>query len=162
MNFYKTVFEAEYSFRSIAMLAFLAIFPNILGLVVLQTPFGFKFHLFQVLVFVAALAFGKWGGALAGATGSIYTAIALGNPYIVIGNVLLGFFTGVFAKRTHVVLAVLGAYAIQVPWLYFTDLLVGMPEPVVRGVIVSLLLSNIVWAFVAGALFKRIRTIVRP
>jgi len=161
MNAYENVFGARLSYKSVSLLVFLALFPNILGMVVLPTPFGFKFHLFQIAVFLAALAYGKFGGALAGATGSIYTAIALGNPFIVVGNVILGFFTGLFAKRTRVVFAVLGAFAIQVPWLYFTDLLVGMPEAAVRGVVLALLFSNIVWAFAAALMFKRVQSFIQ-
>ncbi len=161
MQLYENLFGIPFSFRSATMLAFLAVFPNILGMVVVPTPFGFKFHLFQVLVFLAALLYGKWGGALAGGFGSIYVAIALGNPFIIVGNILLGFFAGLFAKRMHVVLAVLAAFAIQVPWLYFTDLLVGMPEPVVRGVIVALLFSNVVWALAAATIYKRIGKVIQ-
>ena len=161
MQLYENLFGVRFSYRSLLMLGFLAIFPNLLGTVVLQTPFGFKFHFFQILIFLAALIYGKWGGAAAGAFGSVYAAIALGNPYIIVGNVLLGFFTGVFAKRTRIVFAVLGAFAIQVPWLYFTDLLAGMPEPAVRGVVVALLFSNVVWAAVAGLTYKRIRSLIQ-
>ncbi len=161
MQLYESAFGIKFSRRSVLLLAFLAVFPNLLGMIVLPTPFGFKFHLFQILIFLAALLYGKYGGATAGAFGSIYTAIALNNPYIVVGNIILGFFTGVFAKRTKIVFAVLGAYAIQVPWLYFTDLLAGMAEPVVRGAIVALLFSNIVWAVIAGLTYKRIRSLIQ-
>lgn len=161
MHSYESLFGIRVSFRSIAMLGFLALFPNILGMVVLQTPFGFKFHLFQILVFLAALVYGKWGGAVAGGFGSIYTAIALGNPFIIGGNVILGFFTGVFARKVNVVVAVLAAFAIQLPWLYVTDLLVGMPEAAVRGVIVALLFSNIVWAVAAGLIYKRLGSLIQ-
>ena len=156
MELYRNLFGTGFSRRSVLMLAFLGFFPNVLGMVVLQTPFGFKFHFFQILVFFAALAYGKWGGAVAGTTGSLFTAVALGNPFIVVGNGLLGFFTGLFAKRTNPVFAVTAAFLIQLPWLYFTDLLVGMPETAVQGVAVGLFFSNLVWAGVAWLLFKRI------
>jgi uncharacterized membrane protein len=161
MQLYKNLFGVEFSFKSVSMLAMLAVFPNLLGMLVLPTPFGFKFHLFQILIFLAAALYGKWGGAVSGAFGSVYTAIALGNPYIIFGNILLGFFTGFFAKRTRLVLAVLAAYAIQLPWLYYTDLLVGMPLPAVQGVIIALLFSNIVWAFVAALLYPRIKPLLQ-
>ncbi|MBN2067247.1 MAG: hypothetical protein JW744_02155 [Candidatus Diapherotrites archaeon] len=161
MQLYKNVFGMEFSHKSALMLAFLAVFPNVLGMIVLDTGLGFKFHLFQILIFLAAMMYGKWGGALSGAFGSVYTAIALGNPYIIIGNIMLGFFTGIFAKRAHIALAVLGAFAIQAPWLYYTDLLAGMPEPAVRGVIVALLFSNIAWAFVAGKAYKRLKKLIQ-
>jgi len=160
MEFYKSLFGARFSQKSVAMLFFLALVPNLLGLVVLETGLGFKFHFFQIAVFLAALIYGRWGGAFAGAAGSVFTAVALGNPFIVVGNALLGFFTGFFAKRMHIAFAVVLAFAIQLPWLYFTDLLVGMPEAVVRMVIIGLFFSNLVWAFAAGAVFKRVKQLV--
>ncbi len=161
MQLYKNFFGVNFSYRSVLLLAFLALFPNLLGLIVLPTPFGFKFHLFQIAVFLAALLYGKWGGALSGAAGSVYTAIALNNPFIIGGNIILGFSTGFFAKRTNIVFAVLAAYAIQLPWLYYTDLLAGMPEPAVRGVVVALLFSNVVWAAVAALIYKRIGKLIQ-
>ena len=161
MQLYENIFCVRFSRKSLLLLAFLALLPNILGMVVLQTPFGFKFHFFQIAIFLAALLYGKWGGALSGAAGSIYTAVAMNNPFIIGGNVILGFFTGTFAKRANVVLAVLCAFAIQLPWLYFTDLAVGMPEPAVRGVMVALFFSNIAWAAGAGLVFKRIRALIQ-
>jgi len=161
MQLYKNIFGINFSYRSALLLAFLALFPNLLGLIVLPTPFGFKFHLFQIAVFLAALLYGKWGGAMAGAAGSVFTAIALNNPFIMGGNVILGFFTGVFVKRTHVVFAVLAAFAIQLPWLYYTDLLAGMPLPAVQSAVVALSFSNVVWAGVAALIYKRIGKLIQ-
>ena len=158
---YESVFGIKFSRRSAMLLAFLALLPNALGMIVLQTPFGFKFHLFQIAVFMAALLYGKWGGALSGAAGSVYTAIALGNPFVIGGNVILGFFAGAFAKKVNIVFAVLAAFAMQVPWLYVTDLLAGMPEAAVQGAIIALLFSNIFWAALAGLVFKRIRALIQ-
>ncbi|MCX6799221.1 MAG: hypothetical protein NTW59_03955 [Candidatus Diapherotrites archaeon] len=161
MQLYENIFGVRFSHRSFLMLGFLALFPNILGMIVLQTPFGFKFHFFQIAIFLAALLYGKWGGALSGAAGSVYTAIAFGNPFVIGGNVILGFFAGAFARKENFLVAAMAAFAIQLPWLYFTDLLAGMPEPTVRGVMVALFFSNIVWAGLAGLVFKRIRPIIQ-
>jgi len=158
---YESVFGIKFSRRSAMLLAFLALLPNALGMIVLQTPFGFKFHFFQIAVFMAALLYGKWGGALSGAAGSVYTAIALGNPFVIGGNVILGFFAGTFAKKQNFLVAAMAAFAIQLPWLYFTDLAVGMPESAVMGVMAALFFSNIVWAAGAGLVFKRIRALIQ-
>ncbi len=158
MQLYENLFGVRFSFKSLAVLAMLAVFPNLLGMIVLPTPFGFKFHFFQILIFLAAALYGKWGGAASGAFGSIYVAIALNNPYIILGNILLGFFTGIFAKRINLMSAAIFAYAIQLPWLWYSDIfLAGMPVPVVNGVMWALLFSNIVWATVAMLLVKKVK-----
>ena len=158
---YKNIFnfDIKITWKSISLFAFLAIFPNFLGMVNLPTVWGFKIHLFQYLVFLAAMLYGPFGGLISGAFGSVFTATALHNPYILIGNMILGFFVGFFFRlKWNIVLAVLVAYLIQLPWLYFTDVyLAGMPIKVVYGVMVALLISNLVWAFGAKYSYKHIR-----
>jgi len=161
MQLYESIFGLRLSHKSLLLLAFLALLPNALGMVVLQTPWGFNFHFFQIAIFLAALLYGKWGGALSGAAGSVYAAVALGNPFIIGGNVILGFFAGMFAKKGNALVAAMAAFAIQLPWLYFTDLAVGMPELAVRGVMAALFFSNIAWAAAAGLVFKRIRAVIQ-
>jgi uncharacterized membrane protein len=159
---YKNILGVEYNWKTISLLCFLAIFPNLLGTFHYITPFGVRIHFFQYLIFVAAIIYGPLGGVIAGAFGSIYTAAVLNNPYIIIGNIILGGFTGIFVRhKWNIILAVLGAYTIQLPWLWFTDIhLAHMPVKVVQGIVIALLLSNILWAFVAGLTAKRIKKIV--
>ncbi len=158
---YQGLFGFAFSHRSTIMLAFLAVMPNIAGMLVLPTPFGFKLHFFQIFIFLAAMLYGKWGGLLSGTFGSLYIALALSNPFIIFGNALLGFLTGIFAKRVNIVLAVLMAFAIQAPWIYITDQLIGMPVAVVEGAIVSLLISGVVCAFVAAIAYKKALPLVQ-
>ena len=165
MEIYRNIFgmEVKFTYKSIALLSFLAVFPNILGLIVLPTPFGFNLHLFQYLIFAAALLYGPFGGLVSGAFGSVYTALLLNNPYIIFGNIILGFFFGYFAKnkKIHVLPAMFIAYAIQLPWLYVTDIyLAKMPLPAVQGVIIALLASNILWAYLAGKSYKQIGKLI--
>ena len=77
--------------------------------------------------------------------------MTLNNPYIILGNVILGFSFGVFVRlKWNAVLAGLTAFAIQVPWLWITDVyLMKMPTNLVIGIIIALFLSNIVWSFAA-------------
>lgn len=172
MNIYKGLFGSEFLFtrRGLVLLALLAAFPNLLGMVVLPAPFGFKFHLFQILIFLAAFIFGPFGGAVSGMFGSVYTAAALNNPWIIGGNIILGFFAGYLyrkkvpafaavripalaAVRIPAFAAVWLAFAIQLPWLWVTDIyLAGMPVVAVQGVIVALAVSNTLWAVIAGRL----------
>lgn len=123
--------------------------PNFLGLFSFQTPFGFRIHFFQYLIFLVAATYGPIGAAAVGAIGSVYTAVALHNPYVIIGNVILGFFAGLLVKRTSVV-AAMAAYLIQLPWLWISDVyLAGMPIPAVKVAIVSLFVSNLLLAGLA-------------
>ncbi len=161
-NKYENLFDIKFNWKTISLLCFLAVFPNILG-AFHTTVFGVRIHFFQYLIFLAAIIYGPAGGMISGAFGSIYTAMALHNPYIIIGNVLLGGLTGLFIKKYnfHVISAVLTAYLIQMPWLWVTDVyLAGMPIKVVNGIVVALLLSNLLWGFVAELTAKRIKRVV--
>ena len=98
---YKNIFGFDVNYKSITMLIVLALLPNFLGMLNLPTVLGFKIHTFQYVVFIAAALYGPVGGALSGGIGSIYTAFALGNPYIAIGNMILGFFVGFLLKNSY-------------------------------------------------------------
>jgi uncharacterized membrane protein len=131
----------------------------LLGTLSFATPFGFRIHFFQYLVFLAALIYGPLGGMISGAFGSVYTAMLLNNPYIVIGNIILGGFTGFFARKgLPVIGAAMLAYLIQVPWLWVSDIYwAGMPQPVVEKVVIALLVGNLLWAVLARYTFNQIK-----
>jgi len=161
---YKQIFnfDIKLTWKSISLLAFLAIFPNFLGMINLPTAWGFKIHLFQYLVFLAAIIYGPTGGLISGAFGSVFTVITMNNPYILIGNMMLGFFVGFFVRlKWDIILAVLTAYLIQMPWLYYSDVyLAGMPVKVVYGVIIALLISDLLWGFFAKLSYKKINGVL--
>jgi hypothetical protein len=140
-----------FDYRNVGLFLFLAAVPNLMGMINISTPFGFKLHFFQYAVFLAAIIYGPWGGLVSGATGSVYSAALMHNPYIVVGNAILGFFVGLFARYgVHTVVAVLFAYAIQLPWLVLTDLyLVGLSYAFVMSLVIALSLSNLIWAVLA-------------
>lgn len=142
-------------FKSLAILGLLAVLPNAFGTINFQTPFGVNVHVFQIFIFLAAALFGPAGGAASGLFGSVYTAMLLHNPYILVGNAILGAAAGLFISRgIPLFFACLAAFAVQLPWLWATDVyLMKMPEPVVTSIIIALLLGNIVWALVAQVLY---------
>jgi len=160
MHIHKNIFRIDirWTLRSVSLLAFLAVFPNVLGLFH-TSVFGVRVHFFQYLVFIAALIYGPIGGVVAGGFGSLFTAVALNNPYIIVGNIILGGLFGLFVRlKWNIILAVLVAYLIQMPWLFFTDVyLVGMPVNVVNGIVVGLLISDLIWATMAGLSYKKIK-----
>ena len=158
---YKNIFRNEWNWKTISLLAFLAFFPNILGLIHIDV-FGFRIHFFQYLIFLAAIIYGPAGGAISGAFGSLYTAIALNNPYIIPGNIILGSLTGLFVRyKFHIILAVMLAYIIQMPWLWYSDIyLAGMPVVAVQKIVIALLISDVIMALAAGYSYKLVKTLV--
>ncbi|MEM3030217.1 MAG: hypothetical protein QXH27_00640 [Candidatus Micrarchaeia archaeon] len=157
----KNVFGFDFTRKNILALLFLAVLPNLFGWLVLpSTPWGGKFHVFQITIFLAAALFGWFGGAAAGVFGAVGTALALNNPWILAGNAILGGVTGFLHTRRSMRLlyAVLIAYAVQLPWLYWSDVyLARMPVPVVQSIVVALFVSNLVMALAAEAILPLIR-----
>jgi len=145
--------------RSVLFLAFIALLPNLFGLVSMPTAFGFRLHVFQFFIFLAALLFGPFGGVVSGSFGSLYTAFLLGSPCIVAGNALLGLLFALFIKKgLSVFRAGLLAFAIQVPYLYVTDVfLAGMLHASVVNIIIALFFGNLLWLFLAKHADKRLQ-----
>jgi uncharacterized membrane protein len=148
---HKNLFGVEWNIKSVGLFLFLLAVPNVLGMINLATPLGFKLHLFQYTVFVAALIYGPVGGALSGLIGSSYSAIVMNNPYLAVGNMLLGLFVGLFARKgMNTVLAVALAFMVQLPWLVLTDYyLMGLSGQFIMMLVVALAVSNLIWAAAA-------------
>jgi uncharacterized membrane protein len=144
---YKDIFgfNIEWNYKTTAMFGVLLVLPNLLGMINLNMA-GFKIHFFQVAIFTAALVYGPTGGLLSGLVGSVYSAFAMNNPYILVGNAILGFFVGVFARYgMNTIIAVLLAYSIQLPWLIITDFyLIHMPMQILLNLVFALLVSDII------------------
>jgi len=153
-------FNIKWTWKNITLLSFLAIFPNVLGLFH-TTVFGVRVHFFQYLIFLAALIYGPYGGLISGGFGSVWTAVALNNPYIIVGNMLLGGLFGLFIRlKWNLIIAALTAYIIQMPWLWVTDIyLANMSVNVVKGAVIALFFSDLLWAAVAGLTYKKIRKV---
>jgi len=132
----------------------LVFLPNILSMVNLTTPGEFKIHTFQVAIFLAASLLGPLGGLLSGLIGSLFSAVALSNPYLLIGNGILGFFTGWFLRRgIRPLFAVWMAFCLQLLWLIPTDyFLAGLSASFIQNLVLMLFLSNTLWAVVASGL----------
>lgn len=152
-------FDIDINKRSLLMLLVLGILPNLIGAINLPTIWGFKIHLFQIAIFVSAAMYGPVGGMISGGLGSTYTAMMLGNPYIIIGNIILGTFTGIlFRKGFDLILSVIVAYLIQLPFLWITDVyIIGMPSELVTKIVIALLISNIFWAVIAKYSYPKIK-----
>lgn len=137
-----------------AALLLLALLPNVLSLINLTTPWGFKIHTFQAAIFLAAALLGPWGGLLSGLAGSLYAALIMANPYLLIGNGILGFATGLFVRRGfRLVPAVWLAFLIQLLWLIPADyFLAGLSTAFIQELILALFISHTLWAIVVSPL----------
>ena len=153
--------------RAVVFVATMSALANILGLLVVPV-WVVNIHFTQIPVIMAGLAVGPFSGAFVGFIGFITSAFRLPrvNPYILGGNAILGFFTGLFyskirgMKARSIVpqtLAVLAAYAVQAPYVFITDVyLMAMPVPIVLAILIVLFLEDIISVFICHAITYRI------
>jgi len=139
--------------KLIAFIAVMCAVANVLGF--LTIPLGItEIHLMQLPIILTGLALGPVAGGLVGFIGAAVMAFRLSppNPYLLPGNAILGFFTGLFYLRLKKIrgrpiipqiISVLGAYIIQFPYVYVTDVhLMSMPSTMVLTVILPKLLAE--------------------
>lgn len=133
-----------------------------LSLINLEFAQQWKVHFFPAAIILAALIFGSTGGLAAGVAGSLYSAFLLGNPYLIIGNAALGFFTGLFYQKTdNLILSVILAFICQLPWLVVSDYyLMHLSEAFILKLVVVLFLADILWAVLISAINKPLRKLL--
>jgi hypothetical protein len=149
----------NWDYKKISIFLLVIALPNILGMLNIDTGLGFKIHFFQLGILVAAMAYGPIGGLMAGIVGSVYSAIIMSNPYIVIGNAILGLSAGYLMRlEWNAILATLTAFAIQLPWLIVSDYyLMSMPITIIGGIVLALLVSNTIWSIIVHYCKKQVR-----
>lgn len=153
--------------RFVAFVTVMSGLSNVLGLLVI--PMGpITLHLIQLPIVFAGLAAGPVAGGLVGFFGAFVMAFTLTkpNPYIIGGNVILGFLTGALYSRMRQlssrpvipqVISVVFAYMLQMPYVYVTDVyLMGMPYPVVAGIIGVLLVEDLISALISHVILYRV------
>jgi len=133
--------------------------PLALSLIQVSTPWGIHLHFFQIAILFGAYFYGPVGGGIAGAAGAFAGALILSNPYIIVGNVILGTAAGYFARLGfRPIFAMWSAFLIQLPWLILSDYcFMGLSATFLPGLIVSLFLSNTLWALVVTFAFRLFR-----
>lgn len=126
----------------------LIVSPFILSMLNMTFAGMWKIHFFPAAIILAALVFGAAGGLVAGVAGSLYSAVLLGNPYLIAGNALFGFMTGVFYRKTNnIILSVLLAFLCELPWLVITDYyFMNLSAQFIMRLTVVLFLADILWA----------------
>ncbi|MFQ6075246.1 MAG: ECF transporter S component [Candidatus Bathyarchaeia archaeon] len=153
--------------KTIAFVITMGGLANILALVAI--PIGItSIHLIQLPIILTGLVLGPLAGGLVGFVGAVTMAFTLlkPNPYILLGNAILGGLTGLFyrylGKRgwrpiIPQTVSVLIAYAVQMPYVYVTDIyLMGMPQPIVLVIILKLLLEDLVSVFISHVILYRL------
>ena len=155
--------------KLIAFTAVMCAVANVLGL--FSIPIGLtNIHFLQLPIILSGLALGPWIGGLVGFIGATTMAFNLPtpNPYLLPGNAILGFFTGLFYLRLKKmggrpiipqVISVLGAYIVQFPYVYVTDVhLVHMlPGFVLTVILPKLLLEDIISVLLAHVILFRVK-----
>jgi len=145
--------------RAVLAFGLLVLLPCLLSLINLTFAQSWKIHFFPAAIFLAAISFGPTGGLAAGVTGSLYSALWLGNPYLMVGNAILGFMTGIFFRKTgKVIPSAMLAFACQLPWLILSDYyFVHMPAGFIARLVVVLLLGNLLWALLIELSMKPVK-----
>jgi hypothetical protein len=148
--------------RILAGFVLLLLLPCLTSLININFVQDWKIHFFPAAIILAAVFFGAGGGMVAGIAGSLYSALFLGNPYILVGNALFGMFAGIFYKKTgSIIIAVLLAFVCELPWLILSDYyLVHLPIAFIVKLVVVLFLTNLLWAALIHAGIKPLRKIL--
>lgn len=122
----------------------------------LSVPFvaGLRIHFFQVAIILAGVVGGPLSGLVTGAIGGAYVAMLRSDPTIVIGNGLLGLFTGLFVRRMRPAFAGIAAWTlVQAPWVYVTGTLIfHVPTPVMQLILVLLTIEGVACAVIVDVL----------
>lgn len=161
MEKYEDAFIPVDSFWRVAAVVSLAVVTFLLAFEIF--PFaGLQLHIFQLGIFLVAFIFGPLAGGVVGALSSSYSALlVINNPWVIGGNVILGIAAAYLYTRTTPFRAALGAFAIQLPYVALTDIFfVGMPAQVVGMIALTLLVENIVCAFMASQLAPHLRALL--
>jgi LytS/YehU family sensor histidine kinase len=140
--------------------AFTAVMSAVaVALSALSVPFvlGLRIHFFQIAIILAGVIGGPVSGLVTGAIGGVYVAALRSDPTIVVGNALLGLFTGFFVRKMRPALAGIAAWVlIQAPWIYLTGTyMLHVPGVVMQTILATLTVEDVSCAVIADVLQTR-------
>ena len=121
--------------------------------------FGFRIHFFQIGILLAGVIGGPMSGVITGLIGGAYMATVRSDPTIVVGNGLLGLFTGIFSLRFRPALAGLAAWIfVQAPWVFLTGTFIfHVPTVAMQLILILLTVEDEVSAVVTDVLSNHFR-----
>lgn len=121
--------------------------------------FGFRIHFFQIGILLAGVIGGPVSGVITGLIGGAYMATVRSDPTIVVGNGLLGLFTGIFSLRFRPVLAGLAAWIfVQAPWVFLTGTFIfHVPTVAMQLILILLTVEDVISAVVTDVLINHFR-----
>jgi hypothetical protein len=115
---------------------------------------------------LAGVIGGPVSGLVAGGVGGVYMSALRSDPTIVVGNALLGLFTGLLVRKMRPALAgILAWVLIQAPWLYLTGTyILNVPGLVMQTILATLTVEDVFCAVIADVLQSRfhLREMVFP
>jgi LytS/YehU family sensor histidine kinase len=140
--------------------AFTAVMSAVaVALSALSVPFvlGLRIHFFQIAIILAGVIGGPVSGLVTGAIGGVYMAALRSDPTIVVGNALLGLFTGLFVRKMRPALAGIAAWVlIQAPWIYLTGTyILHVPGVIMQAILATLTVEDVSCAVIADVLQTR-------
>lgn len=144
----------RYSSRFAAFTTIMSALAVVLSALSVPFVFGLRIHFFQVAIILAGVIAGPVSGLVAGAIGGVYMATLMSDPTIVIGNALLGLFTGLFVRKMRPALAGIVAWVlIQAPWMYLTGTyILHVPGFVMQTIVATLTVEDVICAVIADVL----------
>jgi len=136
--------------RVVAFTAVTSALTVVLSVLTVPFFFGTRIHFFQAGIMLAGVVGGPLSGLITGSIGGMYVAAMRSDPTIVIGNGLLGLFTGIFSRKLRPVLAGLVAWVlIQGPWIYITGtLILNVPSAAMQAILALLTVEDVICASV--------------
>jgi uncharacterized membrane protein len=143
-----------YASRFVAFTAIMTAVAVVLSAFSVPFVLGLRIHFFQVAIMLAGVIGGPVSGLVTGAVGGAYVAALRSDPTIVVGNALLGLFTGLFVRKMRPVLAgILAWVLIQAPWLYLTGTyILNVPGVVMQTILITLTVEDVICAVIADIL----------
>jgi len=144
----------RYSSRLAAFTAVMSALAVALSALSVPFVFGLRIHFFQVAIMLAGVIGGPVSGLATGAIGGVYVATLMSDPTIVIGNCLLGLFTGLFVRKMRPALAGIVAWVfIQAPWNYLTGTyILHVPGLVMQTILATLTVEDVICAVITDVL----------
>jgi len=154
----------EPNFMKVKILTFAALMAalaNILSVPPIAIPvtvgtFETSIHLSQLPIFISGILAGPAAGLITGAVGGLYMSF-MRIPFIIGGLAILGYASGLFAKKLRPFFSGILAWCVQAPYVVITDyvwftLFLQRPQTVVWIIVIPIMIKLTIEAIVCSVL----------